>query len=187
MPKFEHARSSGQTSPTKPTIRIENTPCQQLLQSLEDKTIDLVLTDPPYVISRETGFSSVVDGESRFAMSMDFGAWDHEFTVGDLDTSVKAFYRVLRQGGVCIIWFDLWKLSILRDIMANAGFKQIRFIEWVKTNPVPINSSRNYLTNSREIAVLGVKGSNSTFNATYHNGIFRHPISHCLQSVLARC
>ena len=38
------------------------------------------------------------------------------------------------------------------------GFKkQIRFIEWIKTNPMPLNQSVNYLTNCREVAVLGIK------------------------------
>ena len=45
------------------------------------------------------------------------------------------------------------------QILEEAGFKQIRFIEWIKTNPVPLNSSRNYLTNAREVALLGVKTS----------------------------
>ena len=35
-------------------------------------------------------------------------------------------------------------------------FKQLMFIEWIKTNPVPLNQSVNYLTNSREIALLAI-------------------------------
>ena len=38
----------------------------------------------------------------------------------------------------------------------------MRFIEWVKTNPVPINSKINYLTNAREIAVVAVKEGKAT-------------------------
>jgi DNA modification methylase len=56
------------------------------------------------------------------------------------------------------------------------GFKQIRLIEWIKTNPVPLNQSTNYLSNSREIAVLGVKGGKPTFNSKYDNGIYKYPI-----------
>jgi len=60
--------------------------------------------------------------------------------------------------------------------MEDAGFVQIRFIEWIKTNPQPLNSSRNYLTNSREIALTGVKKSKPTFNSKYDNGIYEFPI-----------
>jgi site-specific DNA-methyltransferase (adenine-specific) len=56
------------------------------------------------------------------------------------------------------------------------GFKQIRFIEWIKTNPIPLNQSVNYLTNCREIALLGVKGGKPTFNSKYDKGIYDFPI-----------
>ena len=62
--------------------------------------------------------------------------------------------------------------------MENAKFKQIRFIEWLKTNPVPLNSKTNYLTNAREIAVMGVKGGKPTFHSEYDNGLYRFPICH---------
>jgi site-specific DNA-methyltransferase (adenine-specific) len=49
-------------------------------------------------------------------------------------------------------------------------------IEWIKTNPQPLNSSVNYLTNCREIALLGIKGSKPTFNSKYDNGIYMFPL-----------
>ena len=52
----------------------------------------------------------------------------------------------------------------------------LRYIEWIKTNPVPINSKRFYLTNAREVAIVGVKGAKPTFNSEYHNGVFKYPI-----------
>ena len=55
-------------------------------------------------------------------------------------------------------------------------FKQLRFIEWIKTNPVPINSKRNYLTNSREIALGAVKKGSCTFHSQYDNAIYKYPI-----------
>jgi site-specific DNA-methyltransferase (adenine-specific) len=60
--------------------------------------------------------------------------------------------------------------------MEKHKFKQLRFIEWIKTNPQPINSRVNYLTNSREIALLGVKKGKPTFNGEYDNGIYKFPI-----------
>ena len=60
--------------------------------------------------------------------------------------------------------------------MEKHKFKQIRFIEWIKTNPQPLNSGINYLTNCREIALLGVKGGKPTFNSKYDKGIYEYPI-----------
>jgi len=60
--------------------------------------------------------------------------------------------------------------------MEGEKFKQIRLVEWIKTNPQPINSSVNYLTNCREIALLGIKKSKPTFNSKYDKGIYEYPL-----------
>ena len=140
------------------------------LWALEPGSVDLALTDPPYTISKATGFQNVKNGVERFAVSMDFGQWDHEQI--DLDELARGLYRALRKGGTAIIWYDIWKLTPLRDAMEAAGFKMLRLIFWEKTNPVPLNSTRTYLSNSREMAVVGVKGGKPTFHGEYHNGVY---------------
>lgn len=128
------------------------------LKGLPEGSVDLILTNPPYAISRKTGFSSLGPRSvERFAVSMDFGAWDQsEIDLKELATSG---YRALRKGGTAIVFYDMWKLTTLANALTDAGFKQLRLSEWIKTNPVPLNSKRNYLTSSREIAVLAVKHS----------------------------
>ena len=74
------------------------------------------------------------------------------------------------------MFFDLWKITNLKDIMEKHKFRQIRFIEWIKTNPQPRNSKVNYLTNCREIALLGVKDGGPTFNSSYDNAIYQFPL-----------
>lgn len=199
----------------------------QLLSDLGNDTVDLVLTDPPYITSRETGmdkwvahvatqdasdtpFKSEKEWEEfsaktnwdeffgekkrnlstlkknylkygsiygkKYAVKTQYGSWDKEFTLEKLNLFVQHFHRVLKPGGTCIIFFDLWKLSYLKEQLENAKFKQLRFIEWIKTNPQPINSKRNYLTNCREIALLAVKGGKPTFNSSYDKGIYEYPI-----------
>ena len=93
-----------------------------------------------------------------------------------LEEFIFEYYKKLKKGGTLIIFFDLWKISYLKEIMEKNKFKQIRFIEWIKTNPQPLNSKTNYLTNSREIAILGVKCGKPTFNSKYDNGIYKFPI-----------
>ena len=112
----------------------------------------------------------------KYAIQTDFGEWDANFNLETLDKFVKEFYRVLRPGGTAIIFFDIWKLSDLKSIYESAKFKQLRFLEWIKTNPQPRNSNINYLTNCREVAVSAVKGGKPTFNSKYDNGIYEYPI-----------
>lgn len=159
-------------------IEFKNMDALSYVSSLTPYSINLCLTDPPYAISRKTGFSS---GEStgkdtdRFRVDYEFGDWD---TV-DLTYFEKVFSEVfdkLVKGGTLIVWYDLWKIQELKELLERIGFKQFRMIEWIKTNPVPLNSKRNYLTNSREIAITCVKVGKPTFNSEYDNGVYRYPI-----------
>ena len=147
---------------------------QEFMDSLPTGSVDLILTDPPYCISKKTGFSEVVNGVKRFAVSMDFGPWDHVEI--NLDDMAKVFYKSLRRGGTVIVWYDLWKIGKVKDAMESAGFKMIRQIIWQKTNPVPLNMRATYLSNSREMAVVGVKVGKPTFNSEYDSGIYEYPI-----------
>ena len=112
----------------------------------------------------------------KYAVVTDYGDWDNNFTMELLEKFVTHYFRVLKNGGTLIIFFDIWKITPLKEIMEKAGFKQIRFIEWIKTNPQPLNSSTNYLTNCREIALLGIKKSKPTFNSKYDNAIYQYPL-----------
>jgi|TARA_R110000824_G_scaffold50661_8_gene141343 site-specific DNA-methyltransferase (adenine-specific) len=206
---------------------IRNQEGLQFLSGLPDESVDLVLTDPPYITSRDSGMDKWVDhvaaqdaagtnlkssqewemfnakmdwdkffGDKKknietlkknylkygsiygkkYAVRTDYGAWDSEFTMEDLQLFINHFYRVLKPGGTCIVFFDLWKITPLKEQLESAMFKQIRFIEWLKTNPQPINSKVNYLTNCREIALLGIKKSKPTFNSSYDKAVYEYPI-----------
>ena len=160
-------------------MQYENKSCFDFLPSIDSKSIDLILIDPPYEISRETNFQNgelTGTNTDRFRISMDFGDWDKNFT--NLEEVFKQGYRILKDGGTMICFYDLWKIETIKRYYENNKFKQIRFIEWLKTNPVPINSKINYLSNAREIAVLGIKKSKPTFNSSYDNGLYQYPICH---------
>jgi len=207
----------------------------QFLSAIPDNSVDLILTDPPYITSIDSGMDKWVEHVAqqdasgsvnvktpeewenyktaeewkewfeesnvkenlrenrlkkmkddflkygsiygkKYAVKTNYGAWDSEFTMEQLELFTKHFYRVLRLGGTCIIFFDLWKITHLKEMLENEKFKQIRLIEWIKTNPQPINSKVNYLTNCREIALLGIKKSKPTFNSKYDKGIYKYPL-----------
>ena len=204
-------------------IQIKNMDGIAYLETIDNDSVDLILTDPPYITSSDTGmgdlhkqieenkakgiefvkteeeWESVKDkyiGKKnmseetmklnylkygsiygkKYSVQTDYGDWDKQFTMEKLDEFIKNYYQKLKKGGTLIIFFDIWKITPLKEIMERHKFKQIRFIEWIKTNPQPLNSSINYLTNSREIALLGVKGGKPTFNSKYDNGIYQFPI-----------
>lgn len=213
---------------------VQNTDGLNYLSNIDDETIDLILTDPPYITSRKSGMDEHVklvkeleetntnakeethwdalkteeewnswmvkhnvqekDREKKldslkkhylkygsiygkkYAVVTNYGDWDSEFTMEKLNLFIKRYFHVLKNGGTMIMFFDLWKITKLKEMMEDAGFKQIRFIEWIKTNPQPLNSSTNYLTNCREIALVGIKKSKPTFHSKYDNAIYEFPL-----------
>ena len=160
-------------------ISLRNENCFDYLKGIKSESVALVLTDPPYEVSRDTNFASgepTGKNTDRFRVSMDFGEWDTGF-IG-LGSVIKELYRVLQKGGSLVCFYDLWKITILKDYFEAAKFKQIRFIEWIKTNPVPLNSKNYYLTNAREIGVVGVKSGKPVFHSEYDNGVYSYPICH---------
>jgi site-specific DNA-methyltransferase (adenine-specific) len=168
---------------TNPKYHLQNTDAISLMESLGANSVDLVLTDPPYQISRKTNFKS---GEKkgtdvdRFRVDYEFGQWDaipQDEHATLMSNFAKQAFRVLRNGGVAVVWYDLWKIESLRCHLENAGFRMFRLIEWEKTNPVPINAGKMFLSNAKEQAIVCVKGSKPTFNAYYDSGLFRMPIT----------
>ena len=172
---YKQAQSSEYEQP----ITLINADCFDFLPTIKSNSVALVILDPPYEVSRDTYFNA---GEKtgrdtdRFRLSMDFGAWDRNLF--PLNEIIGECYRVLKNSGTIICFYDIWKISALRGYLEDNYFKQIRFVEWVKTNPVPINSRLNYLTNTREIALTGVKGGKPIFHSEYDNGIYSYPIYH---------
>ena len=200
-------------------ISVQCTDGFTLLDKIENKSVNLILTDPPYIVSRDSGmdkhYNQVKENEEKnikfikseeewvtfksekgiaddankdnymrygsiygkkYAVKTQFGEWDKDFTIETLDNFIKEYYKKLKQGGTLIMFFDIWKITTLKDLFEKHKFKQLRFIEWIKTNPQPRNSKVNYLTNCREIALVGVKGGKPTFNSEYDNGIYKYPL-----------
>ena len=198
---------------------VQNTDGLTFLKSVKDGTIDLILTDPPYIISRNTGMNELYNRVKyneqhnieyvkttedwqqykeannitsndkkddymrygtiygkKYSVQTDYGEWDSRFTMDTLEKFIAEYYKKLKDGGSLIIFFDLWKITPLKDLLEKYNFKQIRFMEWIKTNPQPRNSKVNYLTNCREIALLAVKKGKPVFNSEYDRGIYEYPL-----------
>lgn len=155
--------------------------CISELYKIKSNSVDLILIDPPYLISRKSNFTNTninTPGElvSKYNISIDFGEWDKEEL--NWDILFKEYYRVLKKGGTLLTFYDIWKSNELKESAEKYKFKQPRVCCWVKSNPVPINSNINYLSNANEYFFTFVKGGKPTFNSKYDNGTYRYPICH---------
>ena len=155
--------------------------CLYYLREIKSNSVDLILIDPPYLISRSSNFKNSNENKpynlaKKYNFSIDFGDWDKsELNWLVLLTEYK---RILKKGGTLIIFYDVWKLNEIKEIADDLKFKQPRVCSWVKNNPVPVNSNSNYLSNAIEYFITFVKGGKPTFNSKYDKGIYNYPICH---------
>lgn len=150
--------------------------CFELIKKIPSKSIDLIITDPPYNISRDSNFSKGSNNKKYNSISLQFGEWDLESI--NLDLLFSEFHRVLKNGSTVILFYDIWKSNEVKFYFEKYKFKQLRVCCWTKTNPVPINSKINYLSNATEYFFVFVKGTKRVFKSEYDNGIYKYPLCH---------
>ncbi len=158
-----------------------NEDCLKVMSQIDNGVVDLICTDAPYIISKKTNFhiggsfNNSEDKQNRKTpVNYDFGEWDKKEL--DLDSLFANYYRILRNGGTLLFFYDVFKMQELKEVAEKHKFKQPRLCVWQKTNPVPVNSKLNYLSNSREYFITFTKGSKPTFNSDYDNGFYQMPI-----------
>jgi len=142
---------------------IQNMDCMIGMQNIPDNSIDLIITDPPYGISKELNCKGQRLGTTA-KLNFNFGTWDK------LDTS----------------WFDIallktrgWMMTFCakRDVgffigkLEQRGFIAIDVLVWQKPDPVPLNAKSRFL-NAWEAVVIG-KRPGSTWNSAYEHNIIK--------------
>jgi len=165
-----------------------NDNCFAIMEKMveEGKKFNAIITDPPYAITRKTNFGTAKEPDENATKEEkekyrtfvkhhnDFGEWDNEEI--DYDKFIKLCYELLEDNGTLFMFYDIWKIQNIKESAEKYKFKQPRMGFWIKTNPVPVNSKLNYLTNSKEIFVSFVKKAKPTFNSQYDNGLYSYPI-----------
>ena len=108
--------------------KIYQVDCLDGMSKIDDKSVSLILTDPPYEISRDSNYAKsapIGKDTDRFRISIDFGDWDKQEAF-DIGSMIKESYRCLKDGGYIVCFYDLWKIGVVKDAMIKVGFKQIR-------------------------------------------------------------
>ena len=142
-----------------------------VLSDIPDNSIDLILTDPPYNISKKNNF------ESLNRAGIDFGYWDKN---ADLFTWIDKVPRIVKKGASIII-FNGWRnLNGIAERLEKNGFVVKDIIRWEKTNPMPRNRDRRYIVDY-EFAIWAVEKHNKwIFNrqsSTYDRSEIKMPIA----------
>lgn len=156
-------------------IRLLNGDCLDLLDEIEDESIDCILTDPPYNISQcgktfnRSKLSSPTVRREK-AINYDFGIWDR-MERDDFLLFTKAWFekacKKLKIGGTIISFFSKEDISVFHWMSERNNIKTRTIFCWHKSNPVPQFRKVNYLS-ATEFAYIGSKGDQGwTFNFGY--------------------
>lgn len=121
--------------------------CLERMKEIPVGSVDLVLTDPPYNISRDNNFHTM--GRS----GVDFGEWDKG---ADLFSYINVIFNLLGKDGSAVIFNDWKNIGEIAKYAESVGFNIKDMIRLEKSNPMPRNRDRRYITDY-EVAVWVTK------------------------------
>lgn len=139
-------------------------------------TVNHIITDPPYNISKENNFSTMKNPRT----GVDFGVWDRgKF---DLFSWIPKYTKLLDKNGSIIIFCSYRFVSYIADVLesdeSNCTVKDI--LIWQKSNPMPRNINRRYVQDM-EFAIWAVKKNakwvfNKTDSKPYLRSLYTAPV-----------
>jgi len=140
--------------------------CLNSINQIENQSIHLILTDPPYNLgqfmhNRKTNLKRM--RENQFAYS----GWDnlpYDEWIKDMDNFFKESSRILIKGGSMLIFMSIIKVESIIALAEKNNFYYKTTGIWHKTNPMPRNMNLHFV-NSTEAWIYFTKGTNTgTFN-----------------------
>ena len=157
-------------------VKLYNDDCLNVLKDIEDNSIDLVVTDPPYEVitgGRNGGVKGKPSGiltENKQLMK----------SIPKADLWLSECFRVMKDGTHIYIMTNTLNLTNYLNIINDVGFKLHNLLVWNKNNTTP---NRWYMKNC-EYVIFARKGFakpiNNPSSQTVHNfdniiGNKKHP------------
>lgn len=154
-------------------IKLYNNDCISAMQNLEESSIDLIVTDPPYNLgnfmkSRDTNLNKMRDNFFGTAGwdNMDFDEWTES-----MDHFFESAGRVMKKGGSMIVFMAIIKVESIISLAEKHGFYYKTTGIWHKTNPMPRNMNLHFVNSTEAWIYFTYKTRTGTFN---NNGAVLH-------------
>ena len=141
------------------SYHIINANCLEAFKQIEDDSVNLILTDPPYNIAKYSTGNIKFDWRSD--INNDVAEWDLQ----ELNPSllVDEFVRVLKPKGNIFIFCSYNIMGEYHKVF-DPRFDTFQFMVWHKTNPVP-NFRKSSFLNSCEL-IISCWNKGHTWNFT---------------------
>lgn len=146
--------------------------CMNYLSQIPDKSIDLILTDPPYNIAKYSTGNIPLPGRS--ALNNDLGEWD--LAPIEPIKLIDDFKRILKPDGNIFIFTSYNLIGKWHEVFDNE-FDTFQFFIWHKTNPAPKIYKNGFLNSCEMIICMWNKGHKWNFGKqTEMHNFFESPI-----------
>lgn len=136
--------------------------CLEGMKQIEDNSVDLIVTDPPYNIS---GLSNSIDLHGKPVNLSHFGDWDYLFNPEEF---IKETKRVLKKNGQIYIFTSDRLIGKYIDLFIKYQFHYRNMLVWFKANLMPKIRHRTWRSGTEYILYAGQskceKSSDYTFN-----------------------
>lgn len=141
--------------------------CLEVLRKIPDKSVDLVVTDPPYLLETEGAgfFGRKSDEYSIQYKGKKAYTWGGErYVMKEIDSMKEGFStetldeicRVMKKIN-CYFWCSQKQLPILYEYFVKGKKTNWNLIAWHKTNPIPACGNK-YLTDTEFCLFFREKG-----------------------------
>ena len=101
--------------------------CLNIMKQIENESIDLIVTDPPYLIKYKTNRRKNKDHDFCSEILND----NNEQLIIDY---IRECYRILKNNTAMYMFCNCDKVDFFKQELENAGFKIKNMIIWVKNN-----------------------------------------------------
>lgn len=109
------------------TLTLINGDCIETMKSIQNEFIDLIVTDPPYLINYKTGwrtnkthdFCSTIQNDDNFYL---------------IDNYIKECYRILKNDTAMYMFCNSTHVDYFKQTLEKHGFVIKNLIVWVKNN-----------------------------------------------------
>lgn len=154
--------------------------CLEILPTLEDQSIDCIITDPPYHITDKSSITFV--GSKPQSVKERWGHWEKD-TFEEYEHMVCSVIdhskRLLKENKCLIMWLRAEYGGYFARYAETIGFKLFSSLIWEKPNPVPHIRHTNYRS-SFEYGLVVCNGKKSVpFNwlgQERMKNVFKHAI-----------
>jgi site-specific DNA-methyltransferase (adenine-specific) len=106
---------------------IYNKDCIEIMRQIREKSIDLIVTDPPYLMNYKTGHRK--DKNHKFCSTI---LNDDNFEL--ISSYIKLAYNILKDNTAMYMFCNVLHFDFFKNELENTGFTIKNMIIWVKNN-----------------------------------------------------